>query len=109
MVLPKLPTTETLSVSEARRQFSETLDRVRRREIRVRVEKSGIPVGGIVSVRDLAILEAQDSRQETQLGALNRYRAAFAGFTDIELEIEIARELENIRQELREERAQGRS
>jgi len=109
MALPKNPSTEAMNVSEARRQFSETLDRVRRREIRVRVEKSGIPVAGIVSVRDLAILEGQDSRQETQLGALNRYQAAFAGFTDIENEIEIARELENIRQELRGERAQERS
>lgn len=106
---PKLPGTEAMTVSEARRQFSDVLNRVRQREIRVRVEKSGIPVAGIVSVRDLAILEGQDSRRESQLAALNRYQAAFAGFTDIQNEIEIARELENIRQELREERVRERS
>src|SRR5690606_384612 len=60
MALPKTPPTETSNVSETRRQFSETLDRVRRHEARVVVEKSGIPVGAIVSMDDLKVVEEAD-------------------------------------------------
>jgi len=109
MVLPKIPNTESMNVSEARRQFSDVLNRVYRGRERIVVEKNGIPMGAIVSMEDLAILESQESRQETQLDALDRYQAAFSGFSDVESEIEIARELELIRQEMREERARERT
>jgi hypothetical protein len=61
-------------------------------------------VGAIVSPRDLAILEAMDFKHESQLEALDRYQAAFAGIPDLEIEIEIAREVEKAKIEIREER-----
>ena len=42
------PTTQTLNSGEARQQWSQLLDKVFRREARVIVEKSGVPVAAIV-------------------------------------------------------------
>jgi prevent-host-death family protein len=97
MALPKTPPTEISNVSEARRQFSETLDRVRRHEARVVVEKSGIPVGAIVSMEDLASLrhiddEREESRRRLKL-ILENVRKDFEGMSDDEVD----RQMELIR------------
>lgn len=58
------PKIETMTVSEARSTFSDTLNRVYRGEARVSVEKNGIPIGGIVSARDLHALQRLDELRE---------------------------------------------
>lgn len=58
------PKIETMTVSEARSTFSETLNRVYRGDARVSVEKNGIPIGGIVSARDLHALKRLDELRE---------------------------------------------
>ncbi|HYH12200.1 MAG TPA: type II toxin-antitoxin system prevent-host-death family antitoxin, partial [Thermomicrobiales bacterium] len=50
--------------SEARSAFSETLNRVYRGEARVSIEKNGIPIGGIVSARDLHALQRLDELRD---------------------------------------------
>lgn len=107
MATPKFPETETMNVSEARRQFSETLDRVRRREARVVVEKSGIPVGAMVSMEDFARLTGIDERRAELLATLAESRKAFAGIPPEEIEDEIEKAIAEVKEEERVARARA--
>lgn len=100
MAPKKTPTLETKTVSEARRTFSETLNRVYRGEMRVIVEKNGIPVGVLVAPRDLADIEEMQRRREEFRAALKKTRAAF---DDVPIE-EIDREVEKAIEEVEAQR-----
>jgi prevent-host-death family protein len=65
--------TKTIKASEARQQFSQLLNEVFRRETRVIVEKSGIPVAAIVSAEDFKRL-AEDSHVREE-NSKERYAA----------------------------------
>ena len=54
------PATQTMKASDARQHFASVLNSVFRKETRVVVEKSGIPVAAIVSAEDLARLDQLD-------------------------------------------------
>lgn len=110
MALPTLPETETLNVTEARRQFSENLDRVRRREARIVVEKSGIPVGAIVSMDDLARLKQIDGNRTRLLEVMDEISRGFEDVSESEIEAEVEKaiaEVEANRRARREAAAQG--
>lgn len=96
----RTPELESLSVSQARQRFSEALNRVYRGEARVVVEKSGIPVGAIVSPRDLRNLQQLDQERSQGWEAVERLREAFSDVPDDELE----REIENAISEAKAER-----
>ncbi len=101
MAAKKPPVTETKSVSEARRTFSETLNRVYRGETRVVIEKNGIPVGAVVSARDLEQLYKLDERAELAFKALENMQAAFADVPQEEFDRELAKALEDVKAERR--------
>jgi prevent-host-death family protein len=116
MTLPKKQKTETMSVSESRKQYSEILNRVYRDQQQIIIEKNGIPVAAIVPIsvvqdaersvdrrkRLLKKLEAEDlkSRSLTMeeldregqeaIKILERVQAGFKGIPEEELEREIA-------------------
>lgn len=100
------PTTETKSVSEARKTFSEILNRVYRGETRVLIEKNGIPVGAIVSPQELGALRQLDERSERALDALADMQAAFADVPEEELERELAKAIAETKEIRRRERDQ---
>jgi prevent-host-death family protein len=104
MALPNIPETETMNVSEARRQFSETLDRVRRREARVVVEKSGIPVGAMVSMADLERLKQADENRIRLFEVMDRISAGFDDLSEEEVEAEVERAIAEVEQERRKRR-----
>lgn len=107
MTARKPPGTETKTVSEARRTFSETLNRVYRGEARVIIEKNGIPVGAIVSATDMERLRDMDLRAERAIKAFEDIQAAFADVPEDELERELAKaiaEAKTIRRQQREHR-----
>lgn len=104
MAVRKTPTLETKTVSEARRTFSETLNRVYRGEARVMIEKNGIPVGVLVSPNELEQLDRLDARWEEQWAAVDRLRQAFADVDPDELDEEIARAVSDVRRERKERR-----
>jgi len=58
--VPEQPKTRTMKISEVKQQFNRLVNQVYRRETRVMVEKSGIPVAGIVSAEDLERLDRLD-------------------------------------------------
>ncbi len=45
--------TQTIPISQARQRFGELVNRVYRRQVRIILEKSGIPVAALVSLADL--------------------------------------------------------
>jgi len=87
------PMTQIMKASEARQNLSQVLDSVYRGEKRVIVEKSGIPVAGIVSAADLERLNKLDERREEAFAALDATREAFKDVPDEELEREVEKSI----------------
>lgn len=56
--------TQTVPVSQARQKFGELINRVYRQQVRIIVEKSGIPVVALVSLADLERWSRQDRESE---------------------------------------------
>lgn len=97
----KQPAVETMTVSQARQQFSETLNRVYKGEARVIVEKNGIPVAAIVPMADVRAAEEKEGHRRALLQALKGAQAGFADVSEEEAEREIANALEDIKRERR--------
>jgi prevent-host-death family protein len=99
------PMTKTMKASVARQQFSQLLNDVFRRESRVLVDKSGIPVAAIISASDfkrLALLEAERNRD---FAILDEMREAFKDVPLEEIEREVARAISQVRAENRTKRS----
>jgi prevent-host-death family protein len=104
MAIKQSPKTETMSVSETRKTFSETLNRVYRGETRVLVEKSGIPVGAIVSPGELETLARAEEESRKALLALADIQSAFQDVPEDELERELAKAIAEVKEIRRHER-----
>lgn len=103
------PMIRTIKASVARAQFSELVNKVYRRESRILVEKSGIPVAAIVSVEDLERLRQLDARREELFSALDVIGEKFQDVPEEEVEGEVTRALTEARAERRHERVPSRS
>jgi prevent-host-death family protein len=89
--------TKTLKASEAREQFSQLLNQVFRGEARVLVEKSGIPVAGIISARDLERFNRYEAQRERDFSILDEIGEAFKDVSAEEIKREVARALAQVR------------
>ena len=69
------PVAYTMKGSEARQQWSQLLNKVFRREMRVLVEKSGIPVAAIVSADDLDRLSLWEEGQRERWQVVDEIRS----------------------------------
>ena len=88
------PMTQTMNATDARQNFASILNRVFRRETRVVVEKSGIPVAAIISAEDLKRLDQLDQLERERaerFAVIDEVRKAFAGVPDEEIERETDR------------------
>jgi prevent-host-death family protein len=101
------PMNQTMKISDVRGQLNTLVNQVYRKETRVVVEKSGIPVAAIVSTEDLARLNQLDQEQAARFSILDEMRAAFKDVPPEELEREAARALAEVRAEMRTERGQA--
>jgi prevent-host-death family protein len=100
------PTTETMKISEVKQQLNRLVNRVYRHETRIVVEKSGIPVAGIVSIEDLRRLDRLDRERAEHFKVLEEFGEAFKDVPVEELEREVARALAEVRAERRAEQTQ---
>jgi prevent-host-death family protein len=100
------PTTQTMKISEVKQQLNRLVNQVYRRETRVMVEKSGIPVAGIVSAEDLERLERLDRERAERFKVLEEFGEAFKDVPVEELERETARAIAEVRAERRAQQAQ---
>jgi len=96
------PMTQTLKASEARQQFSQLLNQVFRKETRVLVEKSGIPVAAIVSADDLRRLTQLDRERAERFAVLDEIRARNQDADPNAVERDVAEEIAALRKEQRQ-------
>ncbi len=104
------PVTQSMKATDARRQFAGVINRVARKEARVVVEKSGIPVAAIVSAEDVRRLDRLDwleREREADFAVIDELRAAFKDVPPEEIEREAERTLTEVRAEMRAEREQA--
>jgi prevent-host-death family protein len=87
----------TMKISDVKNQLSSLVNEVYRKESRILVEKSGIPVAALVSADDLARLNRLDRDWEEGTRALERFSQAFADVPTEEAEAEVARIIADIR------------
>ena len=85
------PMTKTMKASETRDQWSHVINQVFRRETRVIVEKSGIPVAAIVSAADFERLTQLEARRQRDFSILDEIGEAFKDVPEEELEGEVNR------------------
>lgn len=98
------PVTRTMKASEARDHWSEVINQVFRRETRVVVEKSGIPVAAIISAADLDRLNRLDAQRRADFKVLEASWEAFKDVPEEEVEREVARAVAEARRKLSAER-----
>ncbi|MDQ3695635.1 MAG: type II toxin-antitoxin system Phd/YefM family antitoxin [Chloroflexota bacterium] len=88
--------TQTMKATDVRLRFASVINRVARKEARIVVEKSGIPVAGIVTADDLRRLDhldQLDQAREADFAIVDELRAAFRDVSDGEIERETDRVL----------------
>jgi prevent-host-death family protein len=82
------PPTETMKISEVKQQLNRLVNQVFRGDRRILVEKSGIPVVGLVSAADLRRLQELDRAWDERTRAIERFSEAFADVSTEEAEAE---------------------
>lgn len=95
VTLPRV--TKTVKETEARQHFSQLLGEVSRREARVLVEKSGIPVAAIVAAEDLDRLRHWEAQQQERLDLLGRMRSGFTGLSEEQISQDVAKVIDQVR------------
>ncbi len=95
------PMTKTIKASVARQQFSQLLNDVFRKESRIVVEKSGIPVAAIISASDFTRLARLEAERNKDFAILDEMREAFKDVPAEEIEREVARAINQVRKENR--------
>lgn len=68
---------KVLKASDVRQHWSEVVNEVARNKTRVIVEKTGVPVAGVVSPQDLKWLQERDRRVAELREAMDEMRQAF--------------------------------
>jgi prevent-host-death family protein len=95
------PMTKTIKASVARQQFSQVLNDVFRRESRVLVEKSGIPVAAIISAEDFKRLARLEAERNKDFSILDEIGEVFKDVSPEEIEREVKRAITHVRREKR--------
>ncbi len=93
------PMTQTLNITETRQQLSQLINRVFRRQTRVIVEKSGIPVAAIISAEDLERLTQLEAERAERFTILDEIRARNQGLDPAQVEHDVQDEIDAMRQE----------
>jgi prevent-host-death family protein len=97
------PMTKTIKESAARQQFSQLINDVFRKESRVLIEKSGIPVAAIISAEDFKRLARLEQERAEQFKILDEIGEAFKDVSPEEIEREVKRAITQVRREKRQQ------
>ncbi len=97
------PMTQTMKASQVRQEWSKLLNTVFRGKTRVVVEKSGIPVAAIISAEDLERLKQFEAQRAERFKVLEEIGAAFKDVLPEELEREVSKALNEVREEARQQ------
>jgi len=85
------PMTQTMKISDVKNTLSSLVNKVYRKETRVLVEKSGIPVAAIISADDLTRFAQLEQEREQRFAVIDRLREAFKDVPPEEIEAETDR------------------
>lgn len=96
--------TQVINISEAKEKWNEIVNKVFRKEDRVIVEKSGVPVGAIISAKDLERFNQLEKERAKDFAILDEMREAFKDVSPEEIEREAAKALAEVREEARQKR-----
>ena len=88
---------KVLKASDVRQRWSEVVNEVSQDKTRVVVEKSGIPVVGVVSAQDLAWLEERDRRLAELRRAMDDMRQRFQDVPPEAFDREVAQAVHEVR------------
>lgn len=91
-----------MKASEARKQWSQLLNKVFRGQTRVVVEKSGIPVAAVISAEDLGRFIKFEEQREKDFTILDEIGEKFQDVPAQEIEREVKQALVEVRAESRE-------
>ncbi len=95
------PPTRILKISDVKANLSSLVNEVYRRETRVLIEKSGIPVAALVSTGDLERLARLDVQRAERQQVLEAMREPFRDVSAEEIEREAAKAIAEVRAERR--------
>jgi prevent-host-death family protein len=98
------PATRTMKISDVKAKLSSLVNEVYRHETRVLVEKAGIPVAALVSMRDLQRLVQLDEQRAERRRVLESMREPFRGVPAEEIERETANAVAEVRADMAAER-----
>jgi prevent-host-death family protein len=93
-------TTETMKICDVRSNINSLVNEVYRHEKRVIIEKSGIPVAAIVSMRDLELFDFLERKRAERFKIIDEMQAAFADVSPEENEREAERTVAEARAEM---------
>jgi prevent-host-death family protein len=88
-----------MKISDVKSTLSSLVNEVYRREIRVLIEKSGIPVAALVSVEDLNRIARLDQEREERFAVIERMREAFQDIPPEQIERDVVAIVREIREE----------
>ena len=92
-----MSTRKVLKASDVRQRWSQVVNEVSRDKTRVVVEKSGIPVVGVVSAEDLAWLEERERRLAELRQAMDDIREQFQDVPPDAFDREVAQAVHEVR------------
>jgi len=101
------PEIEIMKISDVKNALSSVVNKVYRKETRVLVEKSGIPVAALVSPEDLKRLSQWDRERDERFAVIDRMREAFADVPPEEIEREAERSVAAARERRRQRTAEA--
>ena len=93
------PLTQSINVTEARQKWSQPLNKVFRRQTRVIVEKSGIPVAAIISAQDLERFNRLEAQRAERFKVFEDIGQAFKHEKPEEIERHAAHAVQEVRRE----------
>ena len=99
------PMTQTMKISDVKNTLSSLVNQVYRKQTRVLVEKSGIPVAAIISADDLARFAQLEREREERFAVIDRMREAFKDVPAEEIEREAERSVAAARHRRRKQMA----
>jgi prevent-host-death family protein len=96
------PKIQTMKISDVKNTLSSLVTKVYRKENRILVEKSGIPVAAIISADDLKWFAQLEREREERFEVIDRMREAFKDVPFEEIEREADRSVAAVRERRRQ-------
>ena len=97
------PMTQTMKASEAKQHWGSLLTEVFKRQKRVLVEKSGIPVAAVISAEDLERFEHLEAQRGRDFAILDEIGEAFQDQTPEQIERGVTQAVAAARNQMRRE------